>query len=70
MPTSKKNQGGDQRLEQAEHHQSRHNERSRDHRDERPHLGSDGPGSFVTEVFVTSIHELRFCTFPDELALI
>jgi len=55
---------------QAEQHQSRHNERSRDHRDEHPHLGSDGPGSFVTEVFVTSIHELRFCTFPDELALI
>jgi hypothetical protein len=53
---------------QAEQHQSRHSERSRNHRDERPYIGSDGPGRFVN-VFVTSIHEVCFCTFPDDLAL-
>jgi hypothetical protein len=55
---------------QAEQHQSRHNERSRDHRNERPYIGSDGTDDFVGGVFINSIHELRFCTFPDELALI
>jgi hypothetical protein len=57
---------GDQRLDvyaQAEQHQSRHNERSRDHRDERPYIGSDGPDGFG-RVFVKSIHELAFAPFP------
>jgi hypothetical protein len=59
--------GGDRRLDvyaQAEQYQSRHNERSRDHRDERPYIGSDGPDGFIGKVFVKSIHELCFCTFP------
>ena len=71
---SRKSPDGDQRrldaCAQAEQQQSRHNERSRDHRDERPYRGSDGPGSFVSWVFVRSIHELCFCTFPDNLELI
>jgi len=70
--TGKMSQGGDQRLDvyaQAEQHQSRHSERSRDHRDEHPYIGSDRPGDFVGKVFVKSIHELCFCTFPDDLAL-
>ena len=76
LPTfiMKASQGGDQRLDvyahQAEQHQSRHNERSRDHRDERPYIGSHGRGGFVGKVFVKSIHELSFCTFPNDLALI
>src|SRR6516164_5789904 len=45
---------------QAEHHQSRHTERSRDQRDQRPYIGSDSPRSFVSKVFVRSIHELCF----------
>ena len=64
--------GEDQRLDvyaQAEQHQSRHSERSRDHRDEHPYIGSDRPDVFVGKVFVKSIHELFFCTFPDGFAL-
>jgi hypothetical protein len=41
---------GDRRLgvyAQAEQHQSRHNERSRDYRDEHPYIGSDGPGPLL-----------------------
>jgi hypothetical protein len=49
---------------QAEQHQSRHNERSRDHRDKRPYIGSDGPEGFVSSVFVKSIHELAFARSP------
>ncbi len=66
------NRGGDRRLNvyaQAEQHQSRHNERSRNHGDERPYIGFDGLDGFVGTVFIKSVHELRFCTFPDELAL-
>ena len=65
--------GGARRLDvyaQAEQHQSRHNERSCDHRNERPYIGSRGRGGFVGKVFVKSIHELSFCTFPNDLALI
>ena len=65
--------GDDQGLDvyaQAEQHQSRYKERSRDHYDERPYRGSERPGSFVSRVFVMSIHQPYFCTFPDDLALI
>jgi hypothetical protein len=53
---------------QAEQDQSRHDERSSDHRDERPYMGVRQP-RVVSRVFVRSIHELCFCTFPDDLAL-
>src|SRR6516164_35374 len=62
---------GDRRLNvyaQAEQDQSRHDERSSDHRDERPYMGVRQP-RVVSRVFVRSIHELCFCTFPDDLAL-
>jgi len=53
---------------QAEQDQSRHDERSSDHRDERPYMWVRQP-RVVSRVFVRSIHELCFCTFPDDLAL-
>ena len=59
---------GDRRLDvyaQAEQDQSRHDERSGDHRDERPYMGVRQP-RVVSRVFVKSIHEVCFCTFPDE----
>jgi hypothetical protein len=46
---------------QAEQDQSRHDERSSDHRDERPYMGVRQP-RVVSRVFVRSIHELCFCT--------
>jgi hypothetical protein len=67
MSISRMSRGGDRRLDvyaQAEQHQSRHNERSRDHRDKRPYIGSDGPDGFVGRVAVKSIHELAFARSP------
>jgi len=67
----RRSRDGDRRLDvyaQAEQDQSRHDERSSDHRDERPYMGVRQP-RIVNRVFVRSIHELCFCTFPDDFAL-
>ena len=47
----------------TEQHQSRHNERSRDHRDKHPYVGVRQP-RVVSRVFVRSIHELLLLHVP------